>query len=59
MINHELVSDTQIKVKILSDDHAFLFCGPNFRMILQSTYSVKWSLNIRSSNRNLKALKTS
>ena len=31
----------------------------NFRMILQSTYSVKWSLNIRPSKSNLKALKTS
>ena len=37
----------------------FRFVALNFRMILQSTYSVKWRLNIRSSKRNLKALKTS
>ena len=37
----------------------FCFVALNFRMILQSTYSGKWSLNIRSSNSNLKALKTS
>ena len=35
----------------------FRFVALNFRMILQSTYSVKWSLNIRSSKSNLKALK--
>ena len=37
----------------------FRFVPLNFGMILQSTYSVKWSLNIRSSKSNLKALKTS
>ena len=36
-----LISDTQIKVKILSGDHAFSFLPLNFAMILQSTYSVK------------------
>ena len=37
----------------------FCFVARNFRMILQSTYSGKWSLNIRPSKSNLKALKTS
>ena len=37
----------------------FRFVPLNFGMILQNTYSVKWSLNIRSSKSNLKALKTS
>ena len=37
----------------------FRFVALNFRMILQSTYGVKWSFNIRSSKTNLKALKTS
>ena len=37
----------------------FRFVPLNFGMILQNTYSVKWSLNIRSSKSNFKALKTS
>ena len=37
----------------------FRFVPLNFGMILQSTHNVKWSLNIRSSKSNLKALKTS
>ena len=37
----------------------FRFVPLNFTMILQSTYSVKWSLNIRSSKSNLNPLKTS
>ena len=37
----------------------FRFVSLNFGMILRSTYSVKWNLNIRSSKNNLKALKTS
>ena len=32
-----LISDTQIKAKILSGDHAFSFVPLNFAMILQST----------------------
>ena len=35
----------------------FRFVPLNFGMILQSTYSVKWSLNIRSSKRALKTSK--
>ena len=54
-----LISDSQIKAKILSGDHAFSFCARTFGMIPQSTYSVKQSLNIRSSKNNLKALETS
>ena len=37
----------------------FRFVPLNFAMILQSTYSVKWSLNIPSSKSNLNPLKTS
>ena len=37
----------------------FRFLSLKFGMILRSTYSVKWSLNIRSSKNNLKALKSS
>ena len=37
----------------------FRFVSLNFGMIIRSTYSVKWSLNIRSSKNNLKAVKTS
>ena len=36
----------------------FRFVSLNFGMILRNTYSVKWSLNIRSSKNNLKALKS-
>ena len=37
----------------------FRFVSLNFGMILRSTNSVKWKLNIRSSKNNLKALKSS
>ena len=37
----------------------FRFVPLNFAMILQSTHSVKWSLNIRSSKSNLNPLKNS
>ena len=37
----------------------FRFEPLNFGIILQSTYSIKQSLDIRSSKSNLKALKTS
>ena len=54
-----LISDTQIKAKtFIGRSCFFVFVPLNFGMILQSTYSVKWSLNIRSSKSYLKALKT-
>ena len=47
------------RLKLYRTIMLFCFVTLNFRMILQSTYSVKWSLNIRPSKSNLKALKTS
>ena len=55
-----LIGDNQIKATFYrAIIYAFLFVPLNFAMIIQNTYSVKWSLNIRSSKSNLKALKNS
>ena len=54
-----LISDTQIKAKILPGDHAFSFCVPKLRNDSLEHIQCKMGLNIRSSKNNLKALKTS
>ena len=54
-----LLMTPRSKLKFHRTIMLFRFLALNFRMILQSTYGVKWSFNIRSSKTDLKALKTS
>ena len=53
-----LISDTQIKAKILPGDHAFSFCVPKLWNDSPEHIQCKMGLNIPSSKNNLKALKT-